>query len=417
MPERMYQFAEDQEGDAAHEALLDAGLALLAAGGSRAASVRAVAERAGLSPTLVSYRFGSRAGFLDALMQREVRRDHAAWQARRAQLSGMTLAPGSLAGLLHAVLREDFVAARERAALRWLSHLDAARRGEGASAGPAWADGPTAFWAEALARCGLDPAFADGVTAFSLSFGQGYLVCGSGLGFEAWARDACDRFADRLIGRAPVRAGDSPWRLAAEALPTPAAGPEATGARAIIEAAVDIILTDGAGALTHRAIAAHAGISLSATTHHFRNRRDILACAFEEIYRRAVRQTRAVEGLAARVSGAELLARLEGVIGPDDPARLPEGAGLQEVMCEAARHPETAALARSMFARTGTHSFIMLAALTGGRTDRLDAHVFRHMLTGLATLGTALGTALGAAPAQERRVAQLRLWIARFESV
>ena len=50
---------------------------------------------------------------------------------------------------------------------------------------------------------------------------------------------------------------------------------------AIAQAAIDVVGAGGLGALTHRAVAAEAQVSLSSTTYHFASRHDIIAAAIE----------------------------------------------------------------------------------------------------------------------------------------
>jgi DNA-binding transcriptional regulator YbjK len=50
---------------------------------------------------------------------------------------------------------------------------------------------------------------------------------------------------------------------------------------AIVAATVEIVATDGVAAVTHRRVAAEAGVSLSSTTWHFAAKADILEAALE----------------------------------------------------------------------------------------------------------------------------------------
>lgn len=63
-------------------------------------------------------------------------------------------------------------------------------------------------------------------------------------------------------GRSPARAGSEQRR------------------RAILEAALRIIIRDGVRAVRHRAVAAEAGVPLSATTYYFKDIHDLIADAF-----------------------------------------------------------------------------------------------------------------------------------------
>ncbi|MEQ3549648.1 TetR family transcriptional regulator [Pseudonocardia nematodicida] len=50
---------------------------------------------------------------------------------------------------------------------------------------------------------------------------------------------------------------------------------------ALLDAAIEIICTQGVAAVTQRAVAAKAGTSLASTTYHFRTADDLLVAAFE----------------------------------------------------------------------------------------------------------------------------------------
>ncbi|MDZ7883769.1 MAG: TetR family transcriptional regulator [Mycobacterium sp.] len=48
----------------------------------------------------------------------------------------------------------------------------------------------------------------------------------------------------------------------------------------IVDAAIEVAGLKGIDALTHRAVAQAAGVSLSSTTYHYASREDIIAAAF-----------------------------------------------------------------------------------------------------------------------------------------
>ena len=93
-------------------------------------------------------------------------------------------------------------------------------------------------------------------------------------------------------------------------------GRHARGARtrdALVEAAIELIVTDGVAAATQRAVARRAGLSLAAVTYHFRSADDLLVAAFEESGRRTVADLRrlaeeVVEGRTGLVDAALALA-------------------------------------------------------------------------------------------------------------
>lgn len=113
----------------------------------------------------------------------------------------------------------------------------------------------------------------------------------------------------------------------------PAAGsPRPRGAArrdALVDAAVGLVLESGAGALTHRALAARAGLPLASTTYHFATRDEILGAVGERLSARWVEAVREVldddVSLAAATTTAARVALLARALlppGGDDEARV-----------------------------------------------------------------------------------------------
>jgi len=72
---------------------------------------------------------------------------------------------------------------------------------------------------------------------------------------------------------------------------------------AIVAATVQIVAREGVAAVTHRRLAAEAGVSLSSTTWHFATKTDILTAALRWT---AAREVAHIGEIAARLGGAEL---------------------------------------------------------------------------------------------------------------
>ncbi|BBF99242.1 MULTISPECIES: TetR/AcrR family transcriptional regulator [Pseudonocardia] len=75
---------------------------------------------------------------------------------------------------------------------------------------------------------------------------------------------------------------------------------------ALLDAAVEIICTQGVAAATQRAVAARAGTSLASATYHFRTAEDLLVAAFE------LTSTRTIADM--RRAGREAVERRLGII-------------------------------------------------------------------------------------------------------
>ncbi|KQS71845.1 TetR/AcrR family transcriptional regulator [Modestobacter sp. Leaf380] len=108
-------------------------------------------------------------------------------------------------------------------------------------------------------------------------------------------------------------------------MPTPRATPQATpkgGARraAIVTAAADLVADEGPDAVSHRRVAAAAGVPLAATTYYSRDLGELLVAAFTELGERETRRTTAlVQELTREPRSATSTAALVGdvLLGPD----------------------------------------------------------------------------------------------------
>jgi DNA-binding transcriptional regulator YbjK len=158
--------------------------------------------------------------------------------------------------------------------------------------------------------------------------------------------------------------------------------------RSIVEATLRLLGREGSGAITHRAVAAEAGVPLAATTYYFRTKSDLVVDAY------ALAMTEDVAALGAAGPLEE---------GADDPAAVaawlatfllsdlvgdqPNQLVLFELEIEAARRPELTALARAwtdayvravapVLARLGSpeperDAWIVVTALEGMSLDLL----------------------------------------------
>lgn len=117
----------------------------------------------------------------------------------------------------------------------------------------------------------------------------------------------------------------------------------------ILDAVLTIVGREGTGAVTHRAVAAAAGVPLAATTYYFSSRDDLLAEALEHAAREDLAQLErdAAEFVADPLTAATLADRLTanvaGWLRGDRPALLAQ----YEISLESARRPELAATSRA----------------------------------------------------------------------
>jgi TetR/AcrR family transcriptional regulator, regulator of biofilm formation and stress response len=169
---------------------------------------------------------------------------------------------------------------------------------------------------------------------------------------------------------------------------------------AILRAAVELIGEQGPDALTHRAVAERAGISLSATTYWFSSK--------EEIFREAValaageevaRLERLVLDLAPRHVEPKAWAReLSAALAADVERNPAQPVAMYEFVLEASRQPEL----RDEVARWETaHLRLAEAGLraVGSADPETDAHIVVAVVSGLM-----LGLLANPNPGFERHV-------------
>ncbi len=398
----LYQKAVMLDEPAEETSLLDHAIALFAERGPKGVTTRAVTERAGVSPALLNYRYGSHDRFLERAMQRAAALDAENWRRRAESCEKAAIRAADLPGLLQTVLRDDFVTHRDLALCRWISLLESDRSGARRSFAETWMRRPEEFWARLYEKLGLDLALSKATAAILLFMGQGYLLHHDAFGFDPWARDLCDRLAERILKKKPSRPGDSPWRMAAENAALPSDDADESGdatRRNIIEGAVGIILKGGADAVTHRAIAARAGVSLSSTTHHFASKSEIIIAAYRSIYRRAVLANPEFTAPPPKMSIEDFDVRLKAAASPDETERRAQTIALDDLALAASRIRALQPMAIAMFARSGEHSARVLKALAEkrGDTDRLDGQLLRFLMSGLFLLDAGQKPRIGVA--------------------
>lgn len=113
---------------------------------------------------------------------------------------------------------------------------------------------------------------------------------------------------------------------------------------AIVDATVRIVGRGGVAAVTHRAVAAEAGVSLSSTTYHFASKGDIVDEALRELARREIEQATAAARALNALDTVDLPALVDAALGflcaqlEDEDARLAARAGYH-LQLEAAHRP------------------------------------------------------------------------------
>lgn len=164
---------------------------------------------------------------------------------------------------------------------------------------------------------------------------------------------------------------------------TPARAVRGEARRALIlDAALEVVAEEGAGALTHRRVAAAAGLPLAATTYWFASKDELLT----EAYRLAAdRDTARMRALAERlqdVGAADLAAALADLLLADLAGGRSALIAAYSLWLEAARHPGLREVERAW---TATYVELVTGLLerAGSRSAAVDAPLLVAALDGL----------------------------------
>ena len=367
----MTQAMESMGGTA--ERLIAAGVELARAEGLPALSARALAERAGASPSALNYHLGGREHLLEHVLDHATRAA-ATWRAEK--LAGIADEAGAPAWISPAGVLAALIGDRVTTFRRW-SLLLAEFEVEAEAGGNALSDrlreeiaATEAFWRDAALAVGTSAEHAGIWSDLAIGLTQ-LLLSSEPVAVKApWIVDSVNRLNARLLGYAPRQLPERPLgaveRLSGDA-------PAGESARKLIEAALHVIAEKGAARLTQREVAAAAGLSLAATTYFFRTKADLVAAAFRELHRQV-----SAQALAA----AEGTRTLVGSTLDDDGGRAAwRVRAMEALQLTSARDASLAPIARELRATRGATSIVWLRS-QGLEVDRLDAFVFSTAMSG-----------------------------------
>lgn len=271
-------------------AILDAALALIRERRALDLSMREIAAKAGVAPSLVSYHFTSKSQLVaDACsLAGEAWREHLAELSRLLSLA-LTVEQRADCG---AAWIGGLASARPDLARLWGDVLLAAAHDPAlARVAGEW----VGAWREAWRGCGANAWMIAEFAAFEMLFAA---PMSGAADRDLIMREALRRVMRRAEGAA-LRAEDSHWHtlLCLDRMDPLSAGQtrEASVRNRIIEATADIISEQGAPAASHRAVAARAGASLSSMTYHFENRAMLVREGLLRVFQRAM-TARPLEG-------------------------------------------------------------------------------------------------------------------------
>ena len=349
--------------DLSRPRLIDAAAGLIAAGGVRAASVRATALAAGVSASAVSYHFGGREGLHAAAFAQMRTESSSMQQSALADLARFSPGPAHLGDWLAAWITRFAAAPGRPGLVRSELLLLAERRVELAPEARAWLDADRDFAAALLKAFDLNAHDAGVLAELMRALDDIAPTHADGPARSAWAISAARHAGARIAGVSPP---DTAWRPVIEAVarrtPAPLAPPPGSTPEAILDAAIRLMARDGAGAITHRSLAAECGVSLALTTHHFSSREAILQAAFDRLYMRLAEDARAATATPgdAPDSFEAFLEGLAGVGLEADGAVRVELAAMDELVTAARRHSGLEPLALHLLAERGQTLFSML---------------------------------------------------------
>jgi AcrR family transcriptional regulator len=257
--------------------------------GHAGTSARLVAQAAGQPVSSIYYHFGDLEHLLITSQNRaiDLARD---WCMRQLDAIPTRMEPVEAMPPLLAALIQNWSIDHRQLAFAWREcQLVAARNDSYLPALHGWNELWTGFWEEICRRCGV-PGLArlhlflfDGESFLHLIRGEP--VVDYGCLFEL-----CRGWGDWLAGRPAV---EGPWRRHAREAAEQAAAmvrPEGAIVERIAAAAADLLASDGLAGLTHRGVAAAAGLTLGAVSYHCRTSADLIQIAFETVYQRAMRR-------------------------------------------------------------------------------------------------------------------------------
>jgi AcrR family transcriptional regulator len=399
--------------DRTRRRIVEEATALVATGGIRGATLRDVAARCGASVASIAYLFGNKDGLIAECFAQAVERDRARLAAL-AEESATLAIPPALAGPFLWTLCEEAAGDRRADMLvlveLWLS----------AAANPRLAEicrdwlrmRRDAF--RGFARLfGADPLAFDLLGLHLLSESSFAVSCHGSAAWRLLARAGFIEAVARIAGLGTAEATQGIADLAVHFFADPetdrARDPaEARGGRGaesrarIVDAAASIIEEEGLAAVTNRAVAERAAVSLALTTYHFKSVTELafagILRVFEKVNEGFVRDS------GASPQASAVVARIRNRSQPSGVERL-RSRGMAEISLAAARSPALDPLGIAMRRQRGTITHASLGRGAHGGVTRTRAA--SHALWSSAAFLTA--AAIGEADALYDFESQARL--------
>ncbi|WP_354699331.1 hypothetical protein DSM112329_05044 [Paraconexibacter sp. AEG42_29] len=164
---------------------------------------------------------------------------------------------------------------------------------------------------------------------------------------------------------------------------TPDRPPRGEARRAVIlEAALQVVADEGVGAITHRRVAAAAGLPVAATTYWFASKDELLTAAYRLAADRDIARMRTLTASAATRGPGGLPGALTDLLTADLSGSRAALVAAYSLWLEAARRPELRAIEREW---TAVYVDLLDDLLTraGSRQPQTDARLLVATLDGL----------------------------------
>lgn len=370
----------------ARERLISTAADLLATGGLRSVTARALADLTGQSASAVNYHFAGREGLLAATFEAAAERVahmRAAWAA--SLRAGPP--PEAFASWFAAFNLQRVAAAPPFLVLREMRH-DAARSPAHRGLARHELEASDAFWRQATAAFQLPAGAAEACADFS----EAILGIHGGQPDHpdqtAWLIETVNRHCARLHGARGTTSGWDGWRQLARARAGLADRVEASlsgGAGRIAAAAAEVLGRDGLAGLTHRAVAAEVGLSLAAVSGAFPSRVSLVRAAFDHLIA-SIHTVRSgvVPDPGDRRPIAELTQEMAEALFDAEGAAPAGLLALDELLSAAIREPDLRRDAEDLRASRGENSATLLLRMSHATdpADGLDAHILSIVATG-----------------------------------
>lgn len=374
----MYQLysTEDQSADP----LIEAVIKVSGQEGPEGLTARRISSVAGTSPSTINYKYASIDDLKSAAWTVADARLAEAWRSAQLDLADLKLEISDLAPMLFATIRRILVEHRGCHSVFWEALLQHSRAGLPFEAPQSYL-AERAFFASLLNALERQQDETPLLHTLALALRFGYLMFREPSHFDAWAFALVQRFCERFSGAAPHLASDSAARVQAETaiavLQMPSTSRHET-AVAILAAARAIAMQQGAPALTHRAVASRAGLSVSSVQHFYGSSASLLSAVYMSVLTDMRDKTVPELPKPHSLTNADVVEKLLFAAPGTERPSSGDQVALLGLLLSASRRSETRSLAHGFLANVGKSSAVMLNAMKAPRgvIGRLDAQLF-----------------------------------------